>query len=219
MDGAIEEGRENYPIEIKGINQFDYPRLKTVRDFFNSPKAWINKIPGQIYIYELLENKEMGYLILKNKANGQINPIPVPLDYTYAETLLKKAEAIEKHVKEESLPDRIDNEKLCGTCAYYHICLPDQINIDKRIDSPELESMIEEWARLKFGIKPLEKKFKELDETIKGILKGIPEAIIGDWMITGKEAKRNGHVVNPYTFWEMKIKSMIKVTEIKEIEE
>jgi CRISPR/Cas system-associated exonuclease Cas4 (RecB family) len=215
IDGRIRwEG--GFPvIEIKGINPFDFPKLNTVADFHNSKKLWLRKYPGQLTIYLVLENEEWGIFILKDKVSGKIKPIRLDLDYAYAETLLKKAEAVEKHVREGTLPDRIGDESAHQYCHFNHICLPGQVNTDKFIEDPELEAKIDRWFELKGALKPMEKDFKEIDEYLKTRFKDIPQAVVGDWLIEGKLAERKGWVVQPFSFWDMKIKSLIRVQKVE----
>ncbi|KKK97523.1 hypothetical protein LCGC14_2651910, partial [marine sediment metagenome] len=66
IDAKILIGDENagnsiaYPLEIKGLNQFDYDKLDTIEDFIMSKKSWIKKYPAQLCLYMLMSNIEYG---------------------------------------------------------------------------------------------------------------------------------------------------------------
>jgi len=147
---------------------------------------------SQVTIYCLLSNKEKAVILFKNKVTGALKEIWVPLDYELGETLLKRAEEINKHVKEGTLPDPIEyNELLCGDCPYHHICLPEHIGKEVEIDTGELETMLDRLEELK----PAVKEYDEIDEQVKEIVTGKEKILAGNYFITGKWAERKSYDV------------------------
>ena len=214
IDGRIDDPPRQPPIEIKSINPFDFKKITTIADLYNSKKTWLKKIPAQINLYLLLENEEQGYLIFRDKLTAQIKPISVELDYAYAETLIKKAEDVNRHVREGTLPDRAEDEKLHEYCQFYHICLPEHLNPDRLIVDLELESKIDRWFELKEAISILKKEYDPIDDDIKEQLKG-KDARIGDWLITGSWVDLKERMVKASRYWRMNVKSLIKVQKIQ----
>jgi CRISPR/Cas system-associated exonuclease Cas4 (RecB family) len=101
-----------------------------VAEKFNS-KPWLRKYRAQITIYLLMKDAEMGMLLCKDKSSGALAQVDIPLDYEYGEELLKRAERVNAHVKEGTIPERIQfDEEVCPSCAFYHICLPERVGKD-----------------------------------------------------------------------------------------
>ena len=142
-------------------------------------------------VYLLLEAKEeFGYLILKNKSSGKVKVIKVELDYGYAESLLKKCEEIERHIRNGTLPDPMDDPTVCGFCPWQgRECLPpaDFGEGVQVVDDVDLLEMLERRRELE----PLVREFGELDKTIKARFKGTKLAVVGNlYRIEGKEVVR-----------------------------
>jgi hypothetical protein len=159
-----------------------------------------------------MNNKERGIMIFKNKLNGKIKQADCILDYEYAELLLKKAETIEKHLKDETLPDFIEDQSFCLDCDMYSKCLPPIINPGLMLDDPELEQKLDRRGELEQLIKPLKEEFDEIDEEIKTKFKE-KEAVIGSWVINGKWIDKKGFEIKPTRYWQMKIRPIKKSNE------
>ncbi len=135
IDAVVIKGDTAYPLEIKTMSPhiWDFvakrgPKVYSWQEVEHAFKKrpWLRKYYGQIQIYLLCKECETGILLLKNKVTGAIAQINVPLDYEYAENLIQRAERINQHVEQETLPDRIEwSEDVCGRCPFSHICCPD----------------------------------------------------------------------------------------------
>jgi len=196
------ETLEAPPIEIKSMSPFVWMKVNSLEDLKTSKMTHLQKYPAQLNVYNLLSNSHRGFMILKNKSTGQLKEIEVPLDYEYAESLLKKCETINTHVKNGTTPDPIPwSENTCGRCQFAHICLPEAKReaIDLT-DDPELEVKLKRRAELD----PLRKEYEEIDEEVKGLLKERPKVLCGDFLITGRfqDRKDNKKV------WLTKIESL-----------
>lgn len=187
------------PFEIKGLNPFTAESIATIEDIRDSRQIWVRKYYAQLQAYLFLDNSELGVFALLNKSSGKIDFIECPLDYEYAEALLKKAERIRDHVKAGTLPERVLSAE-CARCPFAHVCLPD-MQYGQGIeffDSAEVEGMLARRAELESAAR----EFDALDKAIKKQLPHKPEVLIGQWAVTGKEIERKGYEVKPGSYWK-----------------
>lgn len=203
LDGkVILSADELAPIEIKSMSPFVWVKINTIEDLKYSKMTHLQKYPAQLNVYNLLSNSHRGFMILKNKSTGQLKEIEVPLDYEYAEGLLKKCEAINTHVKNGTTPDPIPwSENTCGRCQFAHICLPEAKReaIDLT-DDPELEVKLKRRAELA----PLRSEYEEIDEEVKTILKERPKVVCGDFLVIGKWIEPKGRP----KYWKTSIEQL-----------
>jgi len=212
IDGKIIIDGKAYPIEVKSMSPYIFDSINTLDNLKFHKYHHIRGYYIQMNLYLLLEEKEKGFFILKNKSSGQIKVLEVELDYDVCEEAVKKAEQINKHVAEGTLPERIEYQhEICGRCEFRHICLPEQhlketVNIK---DDPELEGEIERYMELK----PYVDEWKHLDKALKKKLEG-QTAIIGKFYVSGKwiettkynipNAVKEQYAVK-YKYWKRKI--------------
>lgn len=209
------------PGEIKNINPWDWGKIEhqpdardNLKQFLHSDRVWLRKIPSQITLYLLMNNAELGALILRNASDGQMKVLPILLDLDLGEQVLRKAETVNAHVATETLPDRAPyDEDMCGRCPFHHICLPDQAAREgaQMLDQPELEEALERRAELE----PIRKEYESLDKRIKDIAKvalgkeqprEVGEGIVGtNWLLRVKTLERAGYVVEPTVYQRVEI--------------
>ena len=191
IDGYIataEEPTKTYPLEIKGINQFDFEKINSPEDMLKSKKVWLKGYPSQLMLYLFLSEKEQGCFYLVNKATLQGKTLWMNLDFDYCEELLKKAEKINTYIgKDGAYPERMPYDPdVCSKCDFAHICTPEANNPSRVAveDDEELEAMLSRRAELE----PLSKEYVKLDASIKEIGKQMDREnlIIGDWIISRK---------------------------------
>lgn len=196
------EQTELAPIEIKSMSPFVWVKINSVEDMLNSRMAHLRKYPAQLTVYNLLSNASRGFLILKNKSTGQLKEIEVPLNYEYAESLLKKCEEINAHVQRGTTPEPIAwDENTCGRCQFAHICLPEAKReaLDLTND-PDLEAKLKRRAELA----PLRSEYEEIDEDVKAAVKEKPKVLCGNFLITGRFQDRK----DTKKVWLTKIESL-----------
>jgi len=176
MSGHIWDG-----IFFRGKGVYDWsevaPKFET--------KPWLRKYRAQVTIYCLLKNIDLGMLLCINKDTGALAQVNIPLDYGYAESLIQRADRINKHVAEETLPNRIQwDEEVCGRCKYLSTCLPDRVGKDPLVflEDSSVEAMLEERAKLEDS----GKEYKRIDERVKAWAKAREERQIalGTWLIS-----------------------------------
>jgi len=206
IDAKIVINGKVVPLEIKSASPFIFQALNNIQDLYHGKYHYLRKYPAQMTIYLLMDNKEEGLFLFKNKVTGELKEIPMPLDYDLGEKLLKKAEAINEHVANETLPDYIPyDEEICGECPFQHVCLPEIKRDALEIETdPELEEKLKRY----FELKPLKSEYDKLDKEIKIKFKEQEKVVIGNWLVTGKWVERKGFTVETSQYWKTNFKRL-----------
>jgi CRISPR/Cas system-associated exonuclease Cas4 (RecB family) len=192
-DADIEIDGVDYPIEVKSMSPFIWEKINTLDDMKNHKKWYIRNYPAQLQIYMLLSNRDKGLFYLKNKVNFQPKVIWMDLDYSFADTLLKKAAAVNSAVDNKIEPERITDNTVCAECSFKHICMPDR-DFGKGaevIDNDELLDLLKKREMLKQHAED----YDEIDEQIKEMVKEKTDLICGEYFITGKFIEKASYKV------------------------
>lgn len=206
LDFICKKDGFKFPVEVKSMAPHDWQKINTIEDFLYSKKTWHKTYPGQLTLYLLGREFEIGMFLMINKLTYEPKHIWVNLDYTYAEGLLKRAEEINKHVAAETYPDRIDyDDAVCGRCDFAQICLKDVVRTEADILTDE--TLIDQLER-RDALKAAKAEYEEVDEAVKQSLKGIQKGIAGSFVIAGKEVSRKGFAVPDKTFWQTSIRKV-----------
>ncbi len=180
IDGRIKGNGRLIPLEVKSCNQFDFEAINSVEDLRNSAKFWVRGYYDQFQLYLFMSNEPDGILLFKNKQSGALKQFVIPIDYEYAEKIAKKMELVNKHVADETYPDRITDKSVCQYCDFRHICLPDEasesINI---VEDQELLELLDAREKLRAQAKD----YEAIDKKIKDRLDAVPE---GNHLVGGK---------------------------------
>ena len=114
------------------------------------------------------------------------------LDFEYAEELIKRAERVNKHLKDGTRPQPIlYDENICGKiCPWAHICQPDkEIKGADFLDDEDLQ----EAAAVYLETKENADEYAKSKKLIHARCKGIEHAFIGtDYELTGKNINVKG---------------------------
>lgn len=204
IEGEISEDGENWTLfEIKGLEKYRAMKINRWQDFLDNPIYCRYPTQGQLYML-MYEVPEMVFIIIP-KGTFSYRFIPMELDYAYAEGVLQKAERINRHVKDGTLPEcSID---LCDEdCPFYHLCLPAKDSgPGAEIESdPAFLDLLERRQELM----PLSKEYQQVDKEIRMACETRPHIIAGDYEITGTERQRKGYSVKPASYWNMSIKRL-----------
>ena len=193
IDGKLMVEDEPYPMEIKSASPYAFKSINTVDDIKHHKYHYMRKYLSQLTLYMLMNNSEKGVFVFKCKSTGAIKEIWVDLDYELGEKLLQKAEAINRHVAEETLPEPMDyKDDICPDCPYAHICMPDRIG--KEIEIVDDDRLLELLTKREETIVQ-SREYKAADDEIKMFVEGREKILVGDWLITGKWLSRKGYVV------------------------
>lgn len=189
VDGKVLIDGEAIPFEVKSCSQFVFDKLNSVEDMKNGKYGYLRKYPTQLNLYLLMDNKNKGVFIFKNKQTGAYKEIWMSLDWNLGEDALKRAEAVNAHVAAGTMPDPINEDMWCNECPYAHICLPEITGKEVEIDTGELSTMLERMEELKAAVQ----EYDELDEQVKKAVEGREKVLAGNWFITGKWMDRKSY--------------------------
>ncbi len=178
IDGKV------YPTEIKSAAPYSFDSINSIEDMRRHKYHYARKYPAQLTLYLVMDGKDKGLFLFKNKSTGELKEIWLDLDYEFAESLIKKAEAINRHLVTGTLPEPMEyNDQICGDCGYAHICLPDRIGKEVEVqDDGELVDLVRKYDALKASAK----EFDEVDKKINEIVRGREKILVGDWFVEGK---------------------------------
>lgn len=212
VDGilVLEDG-ERVAVEIKSLNPYTWERTVDYDDLLRGP-AWLSRYASQLQLYLYLSECARGIFVLINKSSGEVRQFETALDYEAAEELLQKSERVNRAVmdydagKDDCLPKRINESATCSRCPYAAICCPDLGEASKLelLPEDELAPMIDEFMETKEPAK----RHKSLKDALKRHLRGHPMAMVGRWLVEGKEISVKEAKQNPvraaYTYWSWK---------------
>lgn len=209
IDAAVISGGEAIPLEIKSINPWDFASINSEDDIRNHKKHTIRKYYAQMQLYLLNKNREHGLFLFKCKQPTNYKQMEVMLDYEFAESLLKKAEAIYKAIADKTPPQFCGKREICQDCPYLHICNP-PLDFGEGVQVVE-DSDIQDALNRREELKSAAQEFKGLDAQVKDWAKdrGTNDILCGDYHIEVVEQKRKSKV--PLT-WEEKVTTARIVT-------
>lgn len=191
IDGTYVEDGIAYPVEIKSMSPNIFTAIKTFEDFKKKP--WTRSYMAQITLYMLSKNIDKGIFILKNKSTGELRQITVDLDYDLGEACLSTAEQINTHIKNGTLPDRIDDRQKCKDCPFKLVCLP-EISFGEELkikDDPIFESRIDRYFELKENSSECDSTYEVIRSESKASAEnGVLNILVGKYLLTGKTDTR-----------------------------
>lgn len=189
------------PAEIKALSDYHFNKLNTPNDFKTAKEHYLRGYYTQIQIYLFLSSQDrqkfedFGLFILQNKQTGELKIIPVQIDLDEVENALKKAEAVENHLKNNTVPQKIDDLSICAKCEFRHICLPeleaqgwdyeiseDVLEIVKKIY--ELKKELEKYDQIHAEYEVYKSTLKEM---LQNKIEQNTEILAGDYLIKVKK--------------------------------
>jgi len=189
VDGLVQMNGSAYPIEIKSMSPFVFDSIQDITSLTKGKYAYLRRYPTQLNLYMLMKGIDRAVFLFKNKSTGAYKEIWMNLDYELGEETLKRAEAINAHVKAGTLPDRIADDSQCDDCPFVHICLPEHIGKEVEIDTGELATMLDRLEELK----PAVKEYEEIDDQVKKAVEGREKVLAGNWFVLGKWMERKSY--------------------------
>ena len=160
---------EKITVEIKSMNPNIFSQMHQFEDLRKKP--WTLGYMAQIMAYMLGHNEEEGLFLLKDKSNGLVRQLHVPMDYEIGEAVMKTAEEINDHVDAGTLPERRTEIDKCEYCDFRKICLP-EVNFEKGVtvaQDSEFERHLDEY----FGEPPAGMSFKDAKKHAEDLYKKI----------------------------------------------
>ena len=202
LDGklVLPDGRP--PLEVKSMSPYIFKTIQTAEDLKNPKYPHLQRYIAQLQIYMLLANEPKAVFLFKNKSTGELREIWLDLDYAFAETLLQKAQRINRNVEAGIVPEPIPySEKVCGSCPFLHICLPDvkRDALDMTND-PELEAKLKRREELDKAAS----EYDDVDKELKAVFKEKSKVVVGDFLITGTWIEPKGKA----KYWKVNIEKL-----------
>lgn len=188
------EDGQLYPTEIKGLSPFEWAKLNSVEDFYNSKKHYVRAYPSQLLVYMWRFEKEKGFFVLVNKLTGELKIIEVPFDWDRADALLKKGERVYAALHDpfgDNPPPACDDATACEDCRLRHICTAAHSPTETSIDDGELESLI----LRKEELAPSYRAYNEVNEEIKRCVGDRDKVIAGDFLVKVTTINRKAFTV------------------------
>lgn len=183
-----------YPAEIKGLSPYEWERLNSAEDFYNSKRHYVRGYPAQLMVYCWRFEKEKGFFILTNKLTGRIKTIEVPFDWNLADALLKKGERVYEALANQTgrtILNTCDDLSVCEKCSMRHLCTAEHARIEAEIDDGELENKIK--RRLELSM--YKKEYEVVDADIKAIMYGRDRVLAGQFLVERKVIHKQDYVV------------------------
>lgn len=118
-EGLISAAGVEILAEVKSASPNTYNHCRDLDDLRFGANWIVRKWYAQLQTYLFLCAKDAGLLIIKNKATGWIRMIAVPLDYEFAETLLKRAETVNAGIRDATPPPYITDTRSCAKCWWF----------------------------------------------------------------------------------------------------
>lgn len=185
--------------------------FQTINDYSSLLKyPWTRKYRGQLMLYSLAHNLETCFILLVNKNNlYNMKLIEFPLDMDYCEGLFQKAARVNRAIKDEAPPEKLNDPDECPRCKFASLCCPDfttgkdvQIN-----DNAELEAILNRLEELD----PQASEYAELEKQRDACLTKGTDTVCGKWLVTWKKTVTEYKAKSAYTLdiWRKKI---VKVT-------
>lgn len=221
MDAEIEVIHPNtkkktwIPFEHKTTSPNGFRAIKKHKDegisLTKADQPWLRKYPGQLSTYMMFKSVDIGCWFYFEKTSGDYLFWILPLDYEYAETLIKRAERTNTNVMNNHIPD----PKYCDSCLKCDfaltLCFPDKDfgpGFDM-IESEEVLSKVKRYKDLEAELKEFNALKKELIG--KGDSPGLlykRNAVVGDYIVESKEGERGGYEVKASKYWVTSIKEL-----------
>jgi len=194
IDAKIKLNGKLIPLEIKSCSPNIFPSIKdsTVEDMIHSRHIWIRRYPGQIMTYMLMDNKDEGIIIFKDKGTGEKCQKNFELDYKYVESILKKLEIVNKHVERNEVP-KVEMCEECKNCGFQKTtCFPDCDYGPGFAFLSDKEA--EEKLERRESLKPGHQEYNQLDKLLKAHFRG-QNVVVGNFKIETKVHSNRTEVV------------------------
>jgi hypothetical protein len=199
------------PIEIKFLGEYSEAKNMNWKEMLKADRRWIRRYPGQLLTYMLLRNALIGLFLSFSKMDADPEHIWFNLDedvelLEYGEYLIKRAETLWEHMETEIPPDRISPQELmCFDCEFITVCLPPMWFGPEARFMENCEALERKLDR-RNELAPYSKEYNKLNEELKKIFNGVPSAVVGSWIVQGKEVERKGYEVAATTYWKWEAK-------------
>lgn len=219
VDGLARWNGEMLVVEIKSINGPDWERITSEDDLIRAGKLWLRKWYDQLQVYLLLADLKQAVLVLYNKATGELKALTIGQNLARAEELTTKAELVNLHLAEGSLPDFIQDVAECRRCPFLARACDPPLDFGPGARVITDETLIE-LAETRERTGQAAEEYTVADKRLKEALRGVEQGIMGPYAITGrwqsftrydvpKEVKEQFKNVNPNGAFRLEIERVV----------
>ena len=191
------------PLEHKTAAPSTFRMVKKIHDngadwhdLLEHKFTFLRSYPAQLQSYELLYGTPWGCWFFFEKASGEYFFWIVPLDYEYAETLVKRAEAVEANVTKGVIPTPARCEE-CAGCDYAStFCFVGKDfgpGYEMLLTAEEIALWVPRIERY-LELKPTADEYEDLAEEIKTAFRG-RTALVGNFLLQSKPYKTTTYKV------------------------
>lgn len=182
IDGKINRNRQRIPFEVKYVEGYIIDGAEEGRDL--DRWWWTKKWFWQMQGYLWATGEPCGVILLTDGRRWKL--LPCQADAETGEWIYQRCEKVIAHAAAKTLPDFHANPAVCRRCwCYGRVCQPPMTFGDgmQTIDDPDLAQALEIRARTSKS----RQEYETADKAIKERVKGMQQAVCGDWIMTRSE--------------------------------
>jgi len=208
IDRKIEVDGKRIPVEYKTISHNEVNSIALVDDMIHSKRSYIRLWPAQLLLYMDMSDSDEGLFYFKDSLTWYPKTISAELNpyRDYLSKIYEKLLRVNEAVRTNTLPDRFPEEMMfCSNCAFLELCGPERhFGLEAEIyERPDLEELLEERDKLR----EMADRYNRVDAEVKGHFKGVEKAIVGRFLVEGKEVIRymKPQPAREDRFWKLNI--------------
>jgi len=176
--------RTKFPLEHKTVSPNGMREIQKCKarglPLTQASQPWVKKYPGQLMTYELFKEADFGVWFFFEKTSGDFLWWLAPLDYDYADSLIRRAERCNENVAKGHVPPPVQKD-LCNKCDFAQTyCFVG------RDYGPGFVFMSHEEAerrlRRREELKGVHAEYERLDKSLKDHFRG-QNVVVGDFKI------------------------------------
>lgn len=183
IDGRLRMADGRRPIvEVKSGDSVR--NIERFEDFERSP--WTRKMPAQLLTYMLAKNEPDGLFIIDKPGIPTFIEVRLLDHLERPERFLQKARiAVDARFGRAPLPDFIDRPEECRRCDHFGKTCAPPVTLGDALSLVTDEYLIAA-AETKKATQEAANANEKATETLKKALRGIPEALVGPYVVRGK---------------------------------
>lgn len=182
IDGRLQiEGASEKPIfEVKSGQS--YARVETFEDLARSP--WTRKAGDQLLAYLLAESEPVGLLLIDRAAVPLFLEVRLEDHLERAEGFLRDARTAVDARFGGALPPFTEDHGVCRRCDHMGKSCSPPMDFGAGLRLVTDEDLILAAER-RLALKDAAEEYEEADKRLKEALRGVPEAVVGPYVVRG----------------------------------
>lgn len=210
IDGMVRspENGTLVPLEIKSTSDYAFGQLAHTPDLYerlmNGRWYWAN-YPTQLLLYCYMKEKPYGVWLFKNKLNGdyQDRIIRLHSHLDHINRVLAKAQEINAHVDMGTVPEGIEDWRVCRECGFVGHCHPDHVVDGQVTIMSELEHYLDLRQQLEDQIRTPRAQLKMVNDELKKLLQTKDGMVIaGKWRCVPRKQTMRARPASTQTRWD-----------------